>query len=373
MSSEARVSEAYQFKPAGHAAPAAKREYPEPNRKLQEAFETWTYGLGDDKLVHYVDSVLDKRYTRAERLIEKLELSLDEAHALLIMNQEHPHIADAGLFISALYNQLPDKNIVYDLNLDEPPDYLGHVLPADKILINRGKVGYDVGRDAKGPVINYGDAGNGFGWSAKSLVVNCGRADRWLGWGAKGVMINYGEAGSDMGEFSKGIIINCGEHSSGLGMKADGIIIAVRDPVRFFGQTRWAKLVLNQKECETIPGLRGYFDALKKKFEAGRSDNDALLSALNELGPYPENKIRQDTIEILKGDPKSRGCLMKAGYIPYPSFETYQPQTLTKARSSRLEKRLARFLGGLNGLKKIPKEIPKNISKRIPKKFSKKF
>lgn len=291
MSSEA-IKEAYQFRPAGHEAPAARREYPEPDKKLQKAFEGWEGGLSKDLDWHH-EATLETCYTRALDLTKKLEFSLDEVHGLLLQNQDHQYIKYAGLFVSTLFNTTPEKFITYDLEL-EPIHFLGYRLAKDKVLINRSKVGRWMGERASGPVINYGEADRGMGWQASGPVINFGKTISWFGAGASGSVINYGEVKS-------------------MGASAIGYLIAARDPEKFVEERGRVKRTLMQKDCESIPALHAYLDELRQKFERGRCDDKALLAALDELGPEPGRKIEQDIADILKTKRKYRKVLKEAG------------------------------------------------------------
>lgn len=312
MSSEAAktkaVAEAYQFKPAGHTAPAPKRKYAKPDTGLALTFEKWLARLPGEKETMYENDL----YNNARLRTRTRAFSIDDVHSLLIRYQDHPRIKDAGLFISACYNYLPDKVITYDLD-EVSPNILGYRLARDKILINKTKVGAKMGCEAEGAVVNFGAAeimgawssgilinykidNASFGQGLSGLSINCGKVGHPSGQHSGGVMVNYGEAGMAFGFLSRGLVINCGKAGSFFGSLAP-IVIAVREPEEF--EVSKHKIVLEPEDCKKMPKLLGYLDELKSRVENGRTDLDELLVFLDELGPNPRKKVEQDLIWIL--------------------------------------------------------------------------
>lgn len=320
---------AYKFTPSGHGAPVPEKKYrvDAKSTKLSRAFETW---LGEVPEGYVHD---EEYYERAEQLIGDLKPSLDEAYSLLVQHQDNPRINASGLFISAIYNRLPDGEIVFNLELANPPNYLGYMLAKGKVLINKGKTGWGFGYASRAPVINFGTAAEWLGYEAHAPVINYGNADDEMGKLSSAGVINYGTTNADMGPEASGlvinlgncfdigkkaaaavinygkfdgdgglgesnsrIIINCGTARGRIGDYACGIVIDVNKGKRFGGVSRNA-LVLNSHKCAKMPKLLEYLDGVKKKFEAGRNDYRAALAAVQGLRPRLEPDIKR----ILRG------------------------------------------------------------------------
>lgn len=284
----------YKLHPAGYDAPVPKREYIKPSDGLVDAFGKWR-----ERCASPPHREREFYYTLACELVKNLRPSLPEANALLIENQGRGRKpALTGLFISALYNRLPDTNIIFDLELETPFEYLGYRLPEGKRLINYGNCGSCVGFYASAAaIVNYGKAGQQMGSANSSLVINCGEAGYFMGQ-TSGLVINYGKAGRDMGWLAKGLVINCGEAGRRMGHKASGSVIAVRKPERF-GTVKQAKLVLREKDCAKLPEFREYLEEFRGKLERGRNNYRAAVAALDELGPEPGKRLEQDITKIL--------------------------------------------------------------------------
>ena len=349
----------YHFKPVGHNTPDQKRNYPEPDPRLRKAFKEWFKEVEDVTIRDLDEQVIDF-YNKALELTKDLEPNIPEAHSLLVAYQDHEKIEYAGLFLSAIYNRSPEKEIVFDLHLQNPPYGLGYKLRKGKRLINRGKAGiglgymalgavinYDkagdwlgyrapgvvinygktgygmgcgapgvvinfgetgfgLGRGASEAVINYGKANNGMGYGTSGLVINYGEAGGWMGWKAPGVVINFGKAGHDMGRYASGLVINCGEANEEMGEWIEGIILALKDPISF-GDISKAKLVLRAEDCKKIPELGEYLENLRRTLEVGKKDYQAVLAWLEGLGEEPKERIESDIEKILR----------RAGYIQF--------------------------------------------------------
>ena len=290
----------YHFKPVGHNTPDQKRNYPEPDPRLRKAFKEWFEEVED---INYFPPNL---YNLALELIENLEPNISEAHSLLVAYQDHPKIYWAGYFLSAIYNRSPEKEIVFDLDLENPPHGLGYRLPKGKRLVNRGKAGDWMGEWASGVVLNCGEAGYGMGGGVSGIVLNYGKVGNGIGYGAPGVVINFGETGHDTGEGTSGLVINCGKANERMGEFAKGTILALKDPISF-GDISKAKLVLRAEDCKKIPELGEYLENLRRTLEVGKKDYQAVLAWLEGLGEEPKERIESDIEKILR----------RAGYIQF--------------------------------------------------------
>jgi hypothetical protein len=323
----------YEFRPAGHNLKMERRDYIKTESKLSklyEVFEKWLYEF-DYNEWNYLN-YSDKSYNKAVKMIKDIKPTIYEAHSALIAYQDHPKIRYAGLFVSAVYNLVQDKTIVFDVDLDVDINCLGYRLEKGKILVNRSKVGGWMGFRASGIVVNYGEvgdamgslssgivvnygrAGDGMGSRSSGIVVNYGRAEErmglgtlgilvnygkagdWMGEEASGIVINYGEVGKRMGVWTSGVVINYGKAGDFMGSVASGKIIAIKNP-KSFGYLKDAELVLNEEECRRIPGLIEYFDELKAKLYEARNNPELLLEM---FGDNPAEKIRIDVDELLR-------------------------------------------------------------------------
>lgn len=242
---------AYKFKGAGHDEPERKREYVEPDSRLSEAFEKWAATLVFNH---------EKDYERAVELLEGIDATVEEAHSLLIKYQDHKEIRQSGMFISAIYNKVPEKVIIYDL--DVPVDFLAFKLNA-KTFINNGTTKNNMGIYAQGNIINNGATYDQMGAYAKGNIINNGTTGAYLGVCAKGNIINNGTTDYAMGLEVKGNIINIG-----------------KAPV---------------KKTTSIPELKQYLDNLK--IQLTNPNMDEVLKVLETL---TEEKLSKDITDILK-------------------------------------------------------------------------
>lgn len=267
----------YNFRPAGHMAPPAQREYKEPNWILERIFEAWTNHLyrynRNGKVLSHPDS-----YEHALELTKNIKPSVPEIHGFVLAHRHHRDIKDAGYFVSAIYNQSDEREIIWDFDIEL--NYLGYKLPADKLLINYGETGEHLGCEASGSVINYGKTGIRMGANLEGLVINCG------------------EAGEEMGLFDQGQIINYGKAES-MPEEAGDYIICIKDPESFFGITGFTdivrELVLKEADCRQIPELIQYFDELKVLLDAGKNDYRALtaIPSADKMKADIENILRR--------------------------------------------------------------------------------
>lgn len=356
---------AYKFQSAGHSAPERARAYPKPDTRLVKAFSTWL-----DRVPKELDGNDDdlKYYNLAHNLVKTFAKGagkkslLDEAHALLVVYQDHPKIASSGLFLSALYNSLRDEEIVFDLELDDAPEWLGYRLAEGKVLINRGKIGDEACRQAVGTVINYGDAGEDMGRDASGLVINYGtigdgagkyageltksddacrhfaiinygKAGHELGCGSHVPVFNFGTAGHSMGEGAESLVFNFGKSGDSMGNEArapvfnfgktgnrlgngasDFVVNFGKAGYRMgddanglviavrnpasFGNLRCAQRILKQYDCRKLPKLVKYIRYLRATFEPGSHDYKHVIKSLDKLWPDPAERIGANVNEI---------------------------------------------------------------------------
>jgi len=315
----------YKMQPAGHEEPAPKRNYGKPDSKLASEFEKWMTEFSRTAASYYGQIDDDfPLYRSAEKAIQKLEISADQVHGLLLQYQDHPLINLSGFFISALYNKVPEKIIVIDTKLNHPDCYLGYKLAKDKTLVNLselesemfgyyaegtlvnlGKIGDRFGSSSLGPLLNYGIAGDYFGVSAgkgeyretiEGPVLNFGETGNCLGRAARCPVINFGKTGERLGSENWTLVVNCGEAGDKMAWAATGKILPIKRPN---GRVEGGKGTIVY-DNELFPKLGIYFEQMRAKFEKGRNDYKLALQALEKLGENPGEKVIQDIEAILK-------------------------------------------------------------------------
>lgn len=320
----------YKMLPAGHDKGQTKRNYQQKDKSLEKAF------------LQFLENWDEPKCNFPERMVKNIKPSVEEMHSLLLAYQDHEKIAWAGGFVSGVYNQAPDKTIVFDLKLATPINYLGKELPKNKTIINRSTIGDYFGCLAEGTVINEGKTDLEMGSYAKGPVINLGETGDNLGMGAKGPILNYdcalsiGTSNSDredvtygpilnygtvgeMGPLAKSLIINLGDAGERMsvsalkssvtinygtagrafGISSRGIVLAFKDP-KSFGPQSYAKLAWGAEDCKCVPALAKYLKNLKELFEKGRKDYRIALQVLESLGPKPNIKIQKDIEQIVK-------------------------------------------------------------------------
>jgi len=279
----------YRFKGSGFEAPEEKKEYQEPNDKLKQAFQWWLHTHAGDR---------NELYQRACEFLDGIEATAEEANALLISCQK-PR-GDEALFVSAVYSKAKEKEIIFDVDLDTPPQELGFRLPKDKVLIAKANTGHYLGFQSEGMVINYANTGE------------------QLGYFAKGSVINYGKAGSRIEEVTKettGLFINMGTINGNLGYGLVGAVLNLGTAQTMMGDYKGVTLVdleglhvnpidlpelhIKCKHYAKVPKVRKYLDELISKLEAGRADHQAAIKTIEDLGPEPAQKITADLKKAL--------------------------------------------------------------------------
>lgn len=328
---------AYKMEPAGHEKPEEKRKYKQ-EKGLAHAFVEYLNKFDDDLSAA-------RNFSTASQMIRKLKPTVSEMHGLLIGFKDYENCKNwdhaAGTFASAVYNKVPDKEIVFDLELDEV-DFVGYKLKKGKTIINKGALGWFFGCDSEGmvinrgeatselgagaraPVINYGSAGESMGYYAKAQIINHGDAETigyfdedaghyketpglilnygnvcQLGGLASGLVINLGDVGERTGENStkSSMLINYGIAGEKFGCGSEGIIIAVKNP-KTFERCRSAKTIIKEDEIKYLPKLKKYLDNFKAELETGRNNHEKALKVLENFGNA--KKIQKDIETILR-------------------------------------------------------------------------
>jgi len=346
------------FKPTGHRRPVHRpREYEQAEGGLELAFVRFMQDFEEDSWFreHF-------GYYSALDSIDGLEFSLDDINTMLsgyggdYKDENDPY--KLGVFISACYSKLPDTEITFNLDLET--EYLGYMLPEDKVLIidteassksiggcsksiSGGPTGAVVNRafdnndrtvsfskDVR--LVNYGCGYSGFhlesdgilvnyndfiGYSQNNgVIINFGSIEYMSsGCGIKpnrpahqkentlcrGIFINYGKGGLDT---NYGITVNCGEVEGYSSLfKVDNILLNLNELDSDFVRSRVRddSLFLDKQECNEMPELVEYFDALRASFEPGKDDYRAALAAISALGDNPRFTLQRDILKIIRG------------------------------------------------------------------------
>lgn len=261
---------------------------------LRDAFDKYlsTAKPSDARLI-YDQRCRDDLYLLASSLLKDLQVSPEEAHGLL---RERKLSADeqecAGFFISAVYNKSDISDIVYDLDVEV--HNLAYCLPENKAFINKGIGHSNSGTKSKGIVVNYVKPGTFL------------RA----GFAADGPVITYGarpSTGYWIGDFDEGEDF---VDSVSLDVSLDKILCikgSYDDPkisdVLSIKKNRYSELpdlILNEDQVREIPELHDYVFNLKSRFEQGRNDYRVAVETVRGLGPKPNEKIKQDLVNILR-------------------------------------------------------------------------
>jgi len=283
---------AYKMQPAGHEQPAPKRKYAE-NRNLRDAFEKYLASVAKTNFRLIYDQMCrDDLYLLAADLLKDLQVSVDDAHGLLLergLNAEEKSYA--GFFVSVIYNKSDLSDIVYDLDVEVCN--LAYALPASKAFINKGSGHWGSGTKSSGIIVNYVE-------KAKYFTA---------GFAADGSIITYG------GQASTGYWV--GDFDEGEDF-VDSVSLEVRldDCLRIAGRYKDPEItddlsitrdhyehtrrVIKKEEISRIPELQEYTSILKSKFEQGRHDYRIAVETVRALGPKPNEKLRQDLLDILR-------------------------------------------------------------------------
>ncbi len=267
----------------------------EPDKKLSDAFDKYlSMAKPSDARLIYDQRCRDDLYLLASSLLKDLQVSPEDAHGLLrgrnLSADEKDH---AGFFVSAVYNKSDVSDIVYDLDVEI--HNLAYCLPENKAFINKGRGFQYSGTKAKGIIVNY---------VAPGRFVNAGFA-------ADGPVITYGaqpSTGYWVGDFDEND--ESFVDSVSLDVSLDKILCikgSYEDPkisdVLSIKKNKYSELpglILNEDEIRKIPELYNYVSNLKSRFEQGKNDYRIALETVRGLGPKPNEKLRQDLVDILK-------------------------------------------------------------------------
>jgi len=295
---------AYKLEPAGHEE-RPKRKYTTPSRKLVNAFEKWLDSSQNDE-----EWLPDRTYRRAEETLKGIDASIDEAHSLVMKNQDHPSITKAGYFLSCIYNKSPEKQIVYDLPV--PLEGIGYRLPKNKSLVNKTHGSYNLGLQSAGVTLNYAD-------------YDC--ESSYNAFNSSGIFVNYGKNKGELGRNSQGYVINCGEfhgafcpQATDLGISLEGIAILPSQkvstvvladfspeeytlrhghreigltPFKYMSQRElqeYQKFLKTAEYQTSLKKVQNYLSEMKKEFDKGKTDYNAVFEALKK---YPKEEVRK--------------------------------------------------------------------------------
>jgi len=286
---------AYKMQPAGHEAPQLKRKYPEPDRHLENALKEWSRHSSIWGVQNLAYDSFQSKYKKAEELVKPLDISIDQAYGLILKYQdsENPDISDAGIFLTALYNNSPEKIFTFDLEI-EKLDHLGCMLATGKTLIINCKKTNAIGKYSAGNIVNFASA-DMMAQSSSGLAINYGNVgDQGFAWQSRGTAINYGTVKDDFGATSKGCIIDFGKCKY-VGSFATGHVIGN-------SKTRFVD-VKNAKVVRLNPSVKTEFNSyildLKKRFSYD-GNIQKIVEEIHKLGPMPAQKIPDDLDAILR-------------------------------------------------------------------------
>lgn len=275
---------------AGHEEQQPERKYTEPSSQLKSAFEKWHskwYGGFDGPCLYHSSA----GHYDALKLIQTVKPSIEEGHGLLMSGIDE-NLSIFGPFLAAIYNSVPEKHVIFDLELDQKIPFMGVNLAKDKVLVNKGTIGDHALYMSDATLINNGTVGYDYG----------------IG---NGQIINYGRVNS-IDRTSNLLIMNMGEITSNI--KCEELAHCTKvinfkpkwghDYVAFCNLIEYSGLgvgiKLFKEHYHTIPEFGNYMTALEKKFELGRKDYTKALEALAEFGPRPDREIFLDIYRILQ-------------------------------------------------------------------------
>jgi len=284
---------AYKMQPAGHEQPAPRRKYAE-NRTLREAFEKYLALVAKTNFRLIYDQMCrDDLYALAANLLKGVQVSVDDAHGLLLergLSEEERSYA--GFFVSVIYNKSDLSDIVYDLDVEVCN--LAYALPAPKAFINKGSGHWGSGTKSTGIIVNYVEKGKYFtaGFAADGSIITYG------GKASTGYWVGDFDEGEDFVD-SVSLEVCLDDCLRIAGRYKDPEInqdLSIRrDP--YYEHTR---RVIKKEEISKIPELQEYINNLKDKFEKGRHDYRIVVETVRALGPKPNDKLRQDLLDILR-------------------------------------------------------------------------
>jgi len=293
----------YRFKGSGFNAPEEKRKYEQKRESLQ-AFADWLGRVKNTDDFLNENKNVEQLYKSAEILLVNNKITVDEVHGLIIILEDNQNIEASGLFASAVYNNAPDEEIVFDLQV--PLFGLGYRLNEGKVLVNKAHVTGCFGQLAKGQLINLGESEYLPGWQTGNVLINYGELSSPLSNG-KGLYLDYENVlqfelkTADKRKFggtvdvrsfdSKGVFIDRNKLAV-FGLKTDFIGLPKICYVRK-KDSRWKKIATPLK-------IRKYQADLQAKLEPGRYDYHDAIEILKDFGPRPAESIKKDLGQLLK-------------------------------------------------------------------------
>ena len=291
-----RTNLGYGFTPS-----TSKREIPEISDPLYTVFEKWIKKcphiallhvniqpnihpqLGDRKDHDNLTGLVNNLYVMALEEIARIQdvtsKKPEDIHSVaLTFGKEGRILENAGIFLSAFYNIIDEKDILFNLETEASINLIGYRLSQGKRLALTTHSGHYTGLDCFGDILNYGInhgidmaehcEGNvvNFGESeviarySKGIAINCGRAAS-LGFLNSGVAINFGKSRINPSTH-EGLSVNC--ESWKQKDKKSPTVLRIKYPGGKY-QT------MNPKEAGKYPKLVRYLKDLKGKIEAYRN------------------------------------------------------------------------------------------------------
>lgn len=238
----------------------------------------------------------DIDYSHTLTCVRILGFSISELHEILEKYKDRPNFERAGMFASAVYNSVPENDIVFDLELPAIKTGLGALLPKEKRLLNYGDTGKSFGYGSNGTIVNYGKTGWNMGARSSGLVVNVGT--RGLGFGAdsRGTLIDFGDVAfhpSDNFRYDNA------------GFKARGMMIMLPRDQRVLRHDTPLEYFVTEESLRKNEGLKDYLLRLRDRLEEGSHNPKKAFEFLNELGSEPAERIREDVYRLVDAPPRS--------------------------------------------------------------------
>lgn len=244
----------------GLGSPRDESSPPSPDNPLRNAFERWMSALERTETDRY-----EQLFEDAQRLVAGLRPDAQEAEALIASREDHPHIREAGLFLSACHAYSPDRCMAYRGSFDAKLTYVGFRLPRDAALvIGPGTRVSQAGYESEGALLNLGSVDQ-LGPSAKGLILNLGEAAD-MGYEAAGVLLNFGAVNTELGTRASGTTVNIGE-SHHLGHHSGGLIVNLGEHSSL-GRGKGGRFLSPGKKSGKHSGqpLRAYLDGIAARF-----------------------------------------------------------------------------------------------------------
>ncbi len=293
-----RENLARRFKPAGFEQPeGSRRNYVEPRRELQEAFDRWVEKLPDYYL-NWED--LENQYKKACGLVQPIgEISYREANSLLVgFKPKTEGQKEAGLFISACYTHSPEDAIVFDADAPEIK-FIGYRLERNKILINSGNLGCYYGEKASGTVVNNCASKSGLGEDSSGTIINNGEIEgNFSCMITSGLILNNGTVYGEFAVQASGLLVNKGKVGGLCGRNSSGMVIDAEKRNYIVPELR-PKNLLGPKDIKRNPRLKKYLEELSE-ISRNIKDEQSAKRFLERYGSNPKESIEAEIKEILR-------------------------------------------------------------------------